>query len=236
VDRLHGGVDGEAVLIVTTWLWGGAYGEHYVRRLAAGVHRNLNEAHRFIAFTDAPRHLPGIEQWPILNTGLLSKPGCFARLRLFDPKWQRNLGIAHGDRVVNMDLDLVVTGALDPLFARPDDFTILQGINTTNPCPVNGSIWMLRAGARPDVWTEFSLENYAARGVPFHAFPDDQGWFHHMMPDAGAWGPADGVYGFKKEGWPSGDALPDGARVVAFPGWRDPAKFEHLDWVKRNWR
>jgi hypothetical protein len=143
--------------------------------------------------------------------------GCFVRLQLFSPSFHHLLNIAPGDRIANLDLDLVVTGPLDPLFDRKDDFTILQGINTTNPCPFNGSIWMLKAGARPDVWWDFSLENYAKYKVPFHAFPDDQGWFCALMPDAGAWGPEQGVYGFKKAGWPSGDALPDGARVVAFP-------------------
>lgn len=221
-------------LIVTTWMWGGAYSERHVRKLAAGVHRNLNEAHRFICFTDRLADLPGIEQFSILNTNLLAVKGCFARMRIFDPNWQRNLGIKEGDRILNLDLDLVVTGELDPLVNRPDGFSILQGINTTNPCPYNGSVWMLRAGYRPDVWSEFSLEEAARR--PFHAFPDDQGWFHSMMPDAGVYGPACGVYGFKKEGWPSGDALPKGARIVAFPGWRSPDKFEHLDWVKENWR
>jgi hypothetical protein len=224
------------VLIVTTWLWGAAYGEHYVRRLAKAVHRNLNEAHRFIALTDAPRHLPGIEQYLIPNIEMTRTKGCFVRLQLFSPSFHHLLNIAPGDRIANLDLDLVVTGPLDPLFDRQDDFTILQEINTTNPCPFNGSAWMLKAGARPDVWWDFSLENYAKYKVPFHAFPDDQGWFCALMPDAGAWGPEQGVYGFKKAGWPSGDALPDGARIVAFPGWRDPAKFEHLDWVKKNWR
>jgi hypothetical protein len=154
---------------------------------------------------------------------------------MFDPAWQAKLGIAPGDRVVNLDLDLVVTGALDPLFDRKDDFTILQGINTTNPCPMNGSVWMLRAGARPDVWSDFSLEE-ARTKTRIHSFADDQGWFEYKMPDAGAWGPADGVYGFKKEGWPSGDELPENARIVAFPGWRDPQKFEHIDWVREHWR
>ncbi len=233
------------MLHITTWLWGGAYGEHYVKRLAAAVNRNLRQEHRFICFTDGPRHLPGyvtdtnlpgITQYQIPNMELTAKPGCFVRLRLFDPWLQEKVNIKPGDRVVNLDLDLVVTGELDSLFDRDDDFTILQGINTTNPCPMNGSVWMLKAGARPDVWSDFSLENYAKFNVPFHAFPDDQGWFHYKMPDAGAWGPEVGVYGFKKLGWPSGDALPEGARIVAFPGWRDPGKFEHLKWVKTNWR
>ena len=151
---------------------------------------------------------------------------------MFDPKWQATLGIKKGERIVNLDLDLVVTGQLDQLFER-DKFTILQGVNTTNPCPMNGSVWMLRAGERPDIWSDFSVTKSAA--VPFHSFPDDQGWFWHKIPDAGAWGPADGVYGFKKVGWPKGDGLPANARIVAFPGWRDPTKFENLDWVKKHW-
>jgi hypothetical protein len=222
------------VLTVCTWLWGDAYGEHYVRRLAAGVQRNLNEAHRFICFTDFTRHLPGIEQFAILDTDLTKIKGCFARLRLFDSAWQKNLGIAPGDRVVNLDLDLVVTGPLGPLFDRKDDFTILQGVNSLNPCPYNGSAWMLRAGARPDVWSDFSLT--AAARIKFHSFPDDQSWFDFCMPNAGAWGPAQGVYAFQKPGWSDGDGLPEGARIVAFPGWRDPSKFDHLNWVKENWR
>lgn len=225
------------MLVISTWLWGGKYDDSYVRKLANSVHRNLTEAHRFICFTDRKRNLPaGVEQWPIKaeDYHLTDVKGCFARLRLFDPNWQRQLGLAPGDRIVNLDIDLVVTGELDSLFNRADGFTILQGVNASNPCQMNGSVWMLRAGYRPDVWRDFSLE--AAAKVPFYSFPDDQGWFAHKIPDAGAWMPRDGVYGFWKPGWPKGEALPDNARIVAFFGWRDPSKFTHLKWVDSNWR
>jgi hypothetical protein len=87
-----------------------------------------------------------------------------------------------------MDLDLVVTGPLDALFDRPEPFVILQGVNAVNPCPFNGSLWMLEAGYRPDVWHEFSPE--LAAKVPFHEFPDDQAWLADMIPDAAGWGPS----------------------------------------------
>lgn len=209
-------------LVIGTWQWGNKYPRHYVERLAAGVARHLRQDYRFCVFRPMET-----------DEDLTAIPGCFARLRMFDPMWQRVHGIKGGDRLVCMDLDMVVTGHLDPLFDRPEDFCILQGVNASNPCPYNGSLWMLRAGYRPDVWGDFSLE--AARKVPFYSFPDDQAWFAHKIPNAGAWRPADGVYGFQKPSWPKDDKLPSGARCVAFFGHRDPAHFKHLDWVMENW-
>ena len=207
-------------LTIVTWAWGTKYPRHYIDRLRAGVHRNMRGAYRFIVATPQPEDSP-----------LTEVPGCFARLRMFDPAWQD--GIGADDRIVCLDLDMVVTGALDDLFDRPEPFVILQGVNSANPNPYNGSIWMLRKGYRPDVWADFSLK--AAAAVPFYAFPDDQAWFHHKIPDAGAFGPKTGCYGFQKPGWPRGDALPANARLVAFFGKRDPVQFTHLDWVRRHW-
>jgi hypothetical protein len=226
----------KADLVVTTWIWGGAYDESYVQRLARAIRRNLPEPHRFLCITDKPRPLPGIEQAPIPDSELTIMKGCFARIRLFETDWQRRLGIKEGSRILNLDLDLIVTGPIGGLLRRDDDFTILQGVNASNPCPYNGSVWMLRAGARRDVWDDFSLDNYIKLGVPFDSYPDDQGWFAYKMPDAGAFRPSDGVYAFQKPGWPSGVALPHDAKIVAFPGWRDPAKFQHVPWIKEHWR
>lgn len=208
-------------LHVTTWLWGDRYGFDYVDKLAAAVARNLG-SHRFLVCPPDPRDI-----------ALTEMPGCFARLRTFDPEWQVKNGICPGDRILNLDLDLVVTGRLDWLAERPEPFGILQGVNAVNPCRFNGSVWWTTAGHRPDVWTKFSLE--AARRVRHADFPDDQAWLEAMIPEAGAIGPADGVYGFQKPGWPKGEALPDNAKLVAFFGWRDPSKFEHVPWVKQHW-
>jgi hypothetical protein len=208
-------------LIVTTWVWGTKYGQDYIDRLAAGVRRHLD--------ADLVVCRPHSEDLHLTHV-----PGCFARLRAFDPEWQRDvLGANHGEPIVCLDLDLVITGNLAGVFARPEPFVILQGVNSANPNPYNGSVWMVRAGYRPDVWTEFSLE--AAAQMEFYAFPDDQAWFHERIPGAAAFGPEQGVYAFGKPGWPRGDTLPENARLVAFPGRRDPSHFTKLDWVRRHW-
>ena len=222
----------ESVITVSTWHWGEKYPVDHVRRLAEAVRRNLKQPHRFLCITNKalPKHW-GVETTPIPNLELLREPGCVVRLRMFDEKWQKSVNLE--DRLLNLDLDLVVTGGLDNLVSTEDGFSILQHVNTTNPCPFNGSVMMLRAGYRPDVWGDYSVT--ANRNVPWHAFPDDQGWLHHKLPFAREWTGEDGVYAFRKRGWPSGDALPAGAVLVAFPGWRDPSKFEKIAWVRENW-
>lgn len=222
------------MLTVTVHVWGTKYGLEYVARLAAGVRRHLQQPHRFVVITDNAALVPeGIEHIAIEDPGLLEVKGCFVRLRLFDPDWQ----IRHGmtERIVSLDLDDVITGPLDVLFNRPENFVIFQGANAANPCPYNGSVFMLRAGAHPEVWKDFSLD--AAQSIPRHDFPDDQGWLWHKVPDAAAWkvGAQSGIYGFQKPGWPNGTDLPKDVRIVAFFGWRDPSKFTHLEWVRKNW-
>lgn len=212
------------MLHVATWSWGKKYTTAYLERLMAGVKRNLKQVHSFLVIDE--RRIRAVDK-PLLQ-------GCLIRLEVFDPASQERWGIKPGDRIAVLDLDLIVTGPLDPLFDREDSFTILQGVNTSNPNPYNGSVWMLKAGEHADVWTDFSLD--AVRRVPYFAFPDDQAWMRHKIPNAAAFGAVDGVYAFKKNGWPPGDALPGNARIVAFPGHRDPAQFTHLDWVKAHWR
>jgi hypothetical protein len=212
------------MLWITTWRWGRKYDGHYVERLKAGIARHLKQECKFALFA------------PYEEDEYLTKiPGCFCRLRMFSREWQEAHGIEEGDRIVLVDLDVVITGPLDELFDRDEDFVILQGANASNPCPFNGSLQMLKAGKHENVWKDFSLKR--AGEVPYFEFPDDQAWLADRVPDAAGWkaGPESGVYAFKKPGWPAGDDLPKDARLVAFPGWRDPSKFTHLEWVKKNW-
>lgn len=234
------------MLTVCTWLWGTAYGPADVAKLAAGVRRHLKQDYRFVCVTDHEEYFSAgiwsqrisgeVISTPILDRDLLSTKGCFARLRMFDPEWQEEL--CADDRIVCMDLDTVITGPLDPLFNRPETFLILQGANAANPCPFNGSLMMLRAGAHPEVWQDFSLEAATADNVAKYEFHDDQGWLWHKLPNAAGWkvGPQSGVYAFQKPAWPKGDDLPTDARLVVFPGWRSPEKFKHLPWVQEHWR
>ncbi len=226
------------ILAICTWLWGqDKYMVEDVLKLRRGVARHLKQPHRFLVMTEREREwtpTEGIERHAIKDPELLQYKGCFARLRMFDYGWQRNREI--DDRLVCLDLDMIITGPLDPLFDRPETFVILAGANSLNPCPYNGSVMMLRPGYNGHLFMNFSIEK--AFQVKFYEFPDDQGWIWHMLPDAATWqaGRKSGIYGYKKPGWPHHtDRLPEQARIVAFPGHRQPKDFLRLDWVRDNW-
>ena len=92
-------------LIVSTWIWGAKYGGHYIARLKYHVAQNMTRLHRFVVFT------PLVGDEPLYD-------GCFVRMRMFDPDFQAQYGIKPGDRILNLDLDLVVSGSIDGLFDR----------------------------------------------------------------------------------------------------------------------
>lgn len=208
-------------------------------KLRRGIARHLKQPHRFLLMTERERsideNLGDIERHAIKDPELLGYKGCFARLRMFDPGWQQNRKL--DDRLVCLDLDMVITGLLDPIFDRPDTFCILAGANSHNPCPFNGSVMMLRPGNHEELWTRFSYQ--AACELPFYEFPDDQGWIAHKLPTAGRWeaGKRSGIWAFQKPPWRHFQTdLPANARIVAFPGARQVKDYRHLPWVKEHWK
>ena len=224
-------------LVVCTWLWGTKYTPEYVERLYRAARRHIKQPFRFLCLTEPDRiaHLStGIERHAIWDIALTQLKGCFARLRMFDPAWQQALGI--DDRIACLDLDVVITGPLDPLFDRPEPLVVLKGANASNPCPYNCSVMMLRKNAHPELWGDFSVDKLDA--IPRYEFPDDQGWLWYRAPKLAGWmvGWPSGIYAFQKPGWPKDTTdLPPDARMVSFIGWRDPKQFSELPWVRQHW-
>ena len=220
---------------VICWLWGTKYSIADAERLSRAVKKQLGRPHRFIVFSDIT-YSTLLEVKPIEDPILMAR-SCFCRLRMFDPWWQEKNAIK--GQILSLDLDLALTGRLDDLLVTDSTFKILKGANAVNPNPFNCSVMLLRAGSHPEVWTDFSLEK--ANAVPFHEFPDDQGWIWHKLPNADTWqvGADSGIYGFHKPGWPQGIynyGLPNDARIVAFIGKRKPEMYSGLSWMKKYWR
>ena len=222
-------------LNVITWLWGQKYGVADVTRLRKACAEYLRCDHSFHLFTDRPGvSYPSAIAVHAISDPVLCERNCFCRLRMFDPEWQKHYGL--DGKIISLDLDLVITGEIDYLFAGDSTFRILQGANASNPCPYNASVMMLRSGHHAEVWNTFSPRE--ALKIPFYEFPDDQGWIHYKLPEVHVWtvGAPSGIYAFQKPGWPAGSmALPEDARIVTFIGHRKPHQFAYLPWMQKYW-
>ena len=143
--------------------------------------------HRLACVTDIPEGIdPSIEiiAPPGDFVGLETptwcnfKPNCFRRLAMF----RRDAAKTFGKRFVCMDLDCVIGGPLDPLFSREEDLVLFKG--TSDKRPYNGSMMLMTAGARPQVYEDFTPEGAAEAGIRFRG--SDQAWLAYKL----GWGEA----------------------------------------------
>ncbi len=235
------------MLSVVCWKWKppagyrSAFGPETVNILRQMVKRHYPRRHRFICVTDDPRGLdPGIKVIPLWDehAGLLnpfgpSNPSCYRRLRMFS----REAAELFGERFVSIDLDCVITGDLSRLWNRAEDFVAWGDTNPTTH--YNGSMMMLRAGSRPQVWEDFDPIASPRQARAAGQFGSDQAWISHRLgPREAKWTTADGVYSYRVHMVRTRRyELPTAARVVFFHGNTDPwsPSAQRLPWIKEHY-
>lgn len=228
---------------ILTWYWrqeGGrvTYGPEHVNIWADMVRRNLSMSHRIACVTDMPEGIdPSIEiiapprdfEGIRIPTWGPARPQCLRRIAMFSPKAAETFG----ERFVCMDMDCVVSGPLDPLFETDAEFKIFRG--TAPGRFYNGSMMMLTAGARPQVYERFNATEAAEAGRKF--IGSDQAWISHVLgPNEQTWGPEDGVRWWNRQ---RSEQMPQGIRLMFFPGYFKPWQFvENMfdDWVLDHYR
>lgn len=213
----------------------------HVNVLRRMVRRNLSLDHEFCCVTDDPhgldRGVRRIPLWrhyedlasPLGNAG----PSCYRRLWMFSSEAEE----IFGPRFACLDLDTVVVGDLTPLLSRTEDFVIW---GDTHPRTFyNGSFWLLRAGTRSRVWDEFDPVRSPTLARAAGHLGSDQAWISYCLGSREAtWGRRDGVYSYRVHVEPSGNRLPDNARVVFFHGKVDPwsSEAQSVEWIRHCWR
>lgn len=244
------------MLDVVTWKWRprpgyrSTFPAEAVNCLAAQVRRHYPKPHRFTCITDESGgidtdHVRIIPLWDtfaeVPNPSNGRNPSCYRRLKAFSREAQTLIG----PRFVSLDLDVLITGDLSPIFDRQEDFVIWggQSVRTGRPdpyCWYNGSLWLLQAGTRPQVWETFDPAHSPLAAHRAGCRGSDQGWIAHCLgPREARFGLDDGVYSYRNHILPQGGKLPPDARIVIFHGKHDPWDADVLarhDWVREHWR
>jgi hypothetical protein len=197
------------------------------------VRRHLIMPHRLAVVTDLADELgDGIEiikpprdfEDVRIPTWGPAFPQCLRRLAMFAP----NAAETFGSRFVSMDMDCFVSDSLDPLFDCPDDFVMYRG--TTNKRPYNGSMLLMTAGARAQVYTDFTPGGAVEAGKRFVG--SDQAWISHVLGwGEKTWGPEHGVHLYGSQ---YNHEAP--ARVTFFPGTPKPWQLQDDPLIAEHYR
>jgi hypothetical protein len=205
---------------------GQKYSPEYVAVLSDMMARNLSELDDIQPWcvTDDPASVPEGVRVIAHNPDL---PGWWQKVWLFsgDMPWQA------GERVIYCDLDVVVTGRLEPLFAAKG---IIRDWNWPG---FNSSVMVWDHGEHRQVWDHFDpaiIDQPSADLAPYlpkgQINGGDQEWIAKAAPNFPILPPAWCV-SYKQEA-----ALypPEGARIVVFHG--EPKPHQVSGWVADFWK
>ncbi|CUH38489.1 hypothetical protein JSE7799_01422 [Jannaschia seosinensis] len=207
--------------------WGKKYGPEYVNRLYGMIARNITPPFKLFCLTDdASGVRPEVDCRPMADLGFEMpklRRGIWHKSRL----WMVELSGIEGV-VLFVDLDVVITGSLDPFFTYGADDDVILARNPVKPFERLGqtSLYRFKVGTLAPLWEEFRADpkavgerwtyeqrfvtNRAPGGVTF--WP--RGWVVHYRHHCVPFFPANFVMEPR---------LPKGARVAIFAGQLNPA-------------
>lgn len=232
------------------------YTSKHVNIFANMIHRNLHIPHEVVCITDNPVGIDkNIRCVPIWDD--LAKFGmCYRRLKIFSEEMADIIG----PRFVSMDLDCVILNDITDILNCNDDFKIWMPKNSATPyC---GSMFMMNAGAKRDIWEDFSQDQLILmrntggwgggvkkRFIHKQAYDagfktgSDQAWISYKLyPHANTWTQEDGVFNFSESlyrKYRTGNKNIKNAKIVFFPGKHDPSHeklYPEHPWIKKHWR
>lgn len=233
------------MLTVVLWRWGKKYGRDHVARMQSMLARHLHQPHRIVCLTDQPKDLPaGVEPAKLPPLMSLDIKG-LRRMWLYSTEAKRL-----GDRLFQLDLDVILTDTIDPLVDRPEPFVIWKSdSNWKDKWAYNATVMLITPGAQEPLWQRWKAN---PKGI-FKAAEED-GWGPRTNSDQAiacyllkdqdvpVWTQADGIYAYRVFAGKHGDrgqVLPSDARLVSFHGPRDPSQKElqaKSPWIMQHWR
>lgn len=163
------------MLPIIFWSWGHKFPDDYLARTMGNVGRHLNMPHRFVVISDSKatrERFKDVAQVVPLWSDLHNIGGkCFVRLKCFDESFRK---IIPEDRWAWLDIDMVATDDITPIFSRTEPF-IMSGVEL-GPQPVNGSLVIANHGVAPEIFTQFNINEWRNEKARLRFGGSDQAW------------------------------------------------------------
>lgn len=247
------------MITVCLWHWGQRYSVKHLLFMQSMLKRHLSLPYRITCITDRPQDVPTwMDVFDIKHTIPTRDFNCIRRMWLYagpqgkGKPWPGDLG----DRLLQLDLDVVLTDSIDPIVDRPEPFVIWKSESTKKPnrphgWAYNATVMLLTPGARAE-----DFERYKANPAGIAREADADGWDVRCNSDQAIatyllkdnppaiWTQADGIYSYRGFAGPDGckdTGLPEGCRIVSFHGRRGARHPGAKDlqvkspWIMENW-
>lgn len=223
------------------------FGPEHVNVLKHMVDRQYTDPHRFICVTDDADGIdPEVEIVPLWDdfadvpsphddAKRRKNPSCYRRLKAYSPE----IAAIFGPRFVMLDLDCVLVGDMRPIWNRSEDFVIWGDTNPQPGSHYNGSMVLMTAGARKQVWERFDPQTSPQQSLKARCWGSDQGWVSYCLgPGETKWTRADGIYSWRNHLQRNFHRLVEGTKAVFFHGEEKPwtPEVAALGWVKEAYR
>ncbi len=216
--------------------WGTRYGPDFVNRLYSMIRRHTSRPTRLVCYTDDATGIAGgVETFPLPPIVLPSTKTWLPWRKL--SLWQKNLEGVAGEALF-LDLDVVVTGNLDDFFDyEPGHFCVARNWTQPHAGIGNTSIFRFPVGGHPYIYDR--IMNECERVMDTHR--NEQIFISREIADMKFW-PDAWCLSFKSSlvpTWPLNffvaPPLPEGTKVVAFPGKPDPDEAMEGRWPRKHW-
>ena len=199
--------------------WGTRYPAEFVNRLYKAIRRNVTGDLRFVCFTDdTDGLLPEVEHQALPPIDI-PEPLQWTPWRKLS-LWQPGLGGLEGD-VLFLDIDLVVTGNMDPFWEyHPGEMCVAENWTQKGQGIGNTSVYRWNMGKHTEIY-----EQYQRDSASVHAEHRVEQHYVSAMVDNMIYWPPEWCVSFKHSllpsfpmNWFETPKLPRETKIVAFTG------------------
>lgn len=210
------------------------------------IARNFRKQHRVVCVTDMSEGIT-CDTHPIwddcnnmVNPNGAHFPSCYRRLKIFSCETLHEMGIARGDKVFSMDLDIVITGDISEMIGRWEEehFVGWRGVGSVNPVVYNGSLFMFTAGTMEWLWTKFDPIESPLAAHKAKYFGSDQGWLSYSLNGSVPGWDMPEVMSYSRD-MHRVRRLTKATKIVSFNGKKKPwdAEVQRSDpWIKEHYQ